>query len=76
MLPFRAPAWLTAPALAWMTAHFAPVRANFEAHSDPEADEPREICRDTLAEARRLGVAAPRLGAAEPYFARDETGRA
>ncbi|SPL98395.1 unnamed protein product [[Actinomadura] parvosata subsp. kistnae] len=76
VLPFRAPTCLTAPALAWLTAHVTPVRANFAAHSDPEAQEPREICRDTLAEARRLGVAAPRLEAAEPYFARDEPGPA
>lgn len=71
VLPFRAPTWLTAPALAWLLAHFAPARVNFEAHSDPEAEEPLEICRDTLAEARRLGVAVPRLEAAEPSFARE-----
>ncbi|GAA3553478.1 2-dehydropantoate 2-reductase N-terminal domain-containing protein [Amycolatopsis ultiminotia] len=66
---FHIPTWLTAPALAWMTAHFAPVRMSFETHSDPEAQEPRETCRDVLAEARRLGVATPRLEAAEPNFA-------
>lgn len=60
--------------LAWPTAHFEPVRANFAAHSDPDAEEPREVCRDTLAEARRLGVAVPRLEAAEPSFAREVTG--
>ncbi len=70
VLPFRAPTWLTAPALAWLLAHVAPVRVNFEAHSDPGAEEPREICRDALAEARRWGIAAPRLEAAEPGFAR------
>ncbi|MFI6456254.1 ketopantoate reductase family protein [Streptosporangium amethystogenes] len=74
VLPFRAPTWLTAPALAWLLAHFAPARVNFEAHSDLEAEEPREICRDTLAEARRLRVAVPRLEAAEPSFAREVTG--
>lgn len=68
--PFRAPSWLTAPALAWLLAHVAPVRVNFAAHADPEAEEPRAICRDTLAEARRLGVAVPRLEAAEPSFTR------
>ncbi len=68
VLPFRAPTWLTAPALAWLLAHFPPVRVNFEAHADLEAKEPREICRDTLAEARRLGVSVPRLEAAEPRF--------
>ncbi|MEU8279292.1 hypothetical protein ACFYOK_12950 [Microbispora bryophytorum] len=74
VLLFRAPPWLTAPALAWLTAHVAPLRANFAAHSDPDAEEPREVCRDTLAEARRLGVAVPRLEAAEPSFAREVTG--
>ncbi len=74
VLPFRAPARLTAPALAWLTAHVRPVRANFAAHADPDAEEPRAICRDTLAEARRLGVAVPRLEAAEPYFARVRPG--
>ncbi|MEU7740203.1 2-dehydropantoate 2-reductase N-terminal domain-containing protein [Nonomuraea sp. NPDC049158] len=76
VLLFRAPTWLTAPALAWLTAHVAPVRVNFAAHSDPDAEEPREVCRDTLAEARRLGVPVPRLEAAEPNFARAGTGRA
>ncbi|MGW7533870.1 ketopantoate reductase family protein [Amycolatopsis sp. NPDC054798] len=71
VLPFRAPAWLTAPVFAWLLAHFAPARASFEAHSDPDAREPREVCRDVLAEARRLGVPVPRLEAAEPYFARE-----
>ncbi|MDX8053860.1 2-dehydropantoate 2-reductase N-terminal domain-containing protein [Lentzea sp. BCCO 10_0798] len=68
-LLFRAPTWLTAPLFAWLTAHFGPVRDNFATHSDPEAEEPRVICRDVLADARRLGVAAPRLAAAEPSFA-------
>lgn len=71
VLPLRAPTWLTAPALAWMIAHFAPVRVNFEAHSDPEAEEARAVCFDTLAEARRLGVAVPRLEAAQPSLARE-----
>ncbi len=71
VLGLRAPAWLTAPVLAWLTAHFAPLRVNFEAHADSGTEEPREICRDTLAEARRLGVAVPRLEAAEPTFARE-----
>lgn len=74
-LLFRTPTWLTAPALAWLTAHVALARVNFAAHSDPEAQEPREICRDTLAEARRLGVSVPRLEAAEPHFAREKTDR-
>ncbi|MFI6348299.1 ketopantoate reductase family protein [Streptomyces sp. NPDC050560] len=70
VLAFHAPAWLTAPALAWLTVHFAPVRTLFAAQSDPGAEEPREICRDTLAEARRRGVPVPRLEAAERHFAR------
>ncbi|WP_238006455.1 2-dehydropantoate 2-reductase N-terminal domain-containing protein [Dactylosporangium sp. AC04546] len=75
VLLFRAPTWLTAPALAWLTAHVAPVRVNLAAHSDPDAEEPREVCRDTLAEARRLGISVPRLEAAEPTFVREGTGR-
>jgi 2-dehydropantoate 2-reductase len=43
------------------------------AHSEPDAEEPREVCRDTLAEARRLGISVPRLEAAEPSFAREGT---
>jgi len=70
VLPFRAPTWLTAGVLAWLTAHVAVARVSVTAHSDPDAEEPREVCRDTLAEARRLGVSVPRLEAAEPYFAR------
>lgn len=69
MLGYRAPTCLTAPAFAWLTAHFPPARASFETHCDPDAGEPRDVCRDTLAEARRLGVAVPRLEAAEPHFA-------
>lgn len=71
VLPYRAPAWLTATALAWLLDHVPPVRANFAAHADPAAEEPRVICRDALAEARRLGVPVPRLAAAEPEFALD-----
>lgn len=71
VLPFRAPSWLTAPTLAWVLRHFPPARVNFEAHSDPAAEEPRVICRDTLAEARRSGVQVPRLEAAAPSFARE-----
>ena len=74
VVAFRAPTWLTAPALAWLLVHFAPARQKFEVHSNPEAEEPRAICRDTLAEARRWGVAVPRLEAAEPSFARERKG--
>ncbi|MED7929568.1 2-dehydropantoate 2-reductase N-terminal domain-containing protein [Nonomuraea sp. LP-02] len=75
VLLFRAPTWLTAPVLAWLTAHVALLRVSFAAHSDPDAEEPREVCRDTLAEARRLGISVPRLEAAEPNFAREGMGR-
>ncbi|WP_433686273.1 ketopantoate reductase family protein [Micromonospora carbonacea] len=66
LLPFTAPLWLAAPALAWLLAWFPPMRRVTSAHANPE--ELRAICRDTLAEARRLGVRTPRLEAAEPYF--------
>jgi 2-dehydropantoate 2-reductase len=70
VLPYRAPTWLTAPALSWLLGHVGLARASLRAHSDPAAEEGRAICRDTLAEAHRLGVAVPRLEAAEPSFAR------
>ncbi|WP_439382824.1 ketopantoate reductase family protein [Amycolatopsis lexingtonensis] len=76
LLLFRAPTWLMAPALAWLTTHVRFVRVNFAAQSNPDAEEPREVCRDTLAEARRLGISVPRLEAAEPHFAREGTDRA
>ncbi|MEU5265864.1 2-dehydropantoate 2-reductase N-terminal domain-containing protein [Amycolatopsis sp. NPDC021455] len=69
VLGFRAPTWLTAPALAWLTTHVPPARRALESHADPAAQEPWEVCRDALAEARRLGIAVPRLEAAEPSFA-------
>jgi 2-dehydropantoate 2-reductase len=68
-LGFRAPTWLTAPVLAWLSAHVPLVRRSFEGHADPRAEESREVCRDALFEARRLGIAVPRLEAAEPSFA-------
>ncbi|SDS54608.1 ketopantoate reductase family protein [Actinoplanes derwentensis] len=71
VLPFTAPVWLAAPALAWLFGHFPPIRTVMEAHANPE--ELRAVCRDTLAEARRLGISVPRLEAAEPYFAAEKT---
>jgi 2-dehydropantoate 2-reductase len=71
VLPFTAPAWLTAPALAWLFGHYEPTRLVLEAHANPE--ELRAVCRDTLAEARRLGVPVPRLAAAESYFTGERT---
>ena len=63
-MPFTAPVGLTAPAMTWLFGHFPPMRTVMEAHANPE--ELRAVCRDTLAEARRLGVPVPRLEAAEP----------
>ncbi|GID28830.1 hypothetical protein [Paractinoplanes brasiliensis] len=71
LLPFTAPVRLAAPALALLVTRFPPTRRVMTAHANPE--ELRAVCRDTLAEARRLGVPAPRLEAAEPWFT--ETGR-
>ena len=76
VLLFLAPTWLTARTLAWLTAHVALARMTVGAHSDPEAAEPREICRDVLAEAGRWGMSVPRLEAAEPNFAGEGTGLA
>ncbi|MEV4346428.1 2-dehydropantoate 2-reductase N-terminal domain-containing protein [Actinoplanes sp. NPDC049596] len=70
ILPYTAPLWLTAPLMAWLFGHFPPMRTVMEAHANPE--ELRAVCRDTLAEARRLGVPTPRLEAAEPYFAAEK----
>jgi 2-dehydropantoate 2-reductase len=68
-LLFRAPALLMSAALAWATDHVPLARRSFSAHTDPDAEEPRAVCRDTLTEAQRLGIAAPRLEAAAPGFA-------
>lgn len=67
-LLFRAPASLTSAALTWATAHVPLAGRSHRAHTDPDAEEPRAVCRDTLAEAQRLGIAAPRLEAAAPSF--------
>jgi 2-dehydropantoate 2-reductase len=68
VLAFRAPAAVTGGLLALLTRYVPLLRVNFASHSDPDAREPREVCQDVLAEARRLGVATPRLAASEPYF--------
>jgi len=67
----RAPTWLTASAMAWATAHVRFARLAFAVHSDPDAEEPKAICRDALAEARRLGIATTRLAQAESFFSID-----
>ena len=72
ILLYRLPARLTSTAFALATRFVPAVRHSLGAHTDAAEEEPRAVCRDTLAEARRLGVAAPRLEAAEPRFALDQ----
>ena len=69
VLPFRSPAGATAAAMSWLIEHVPALRTNLAAQSDPSAEEPRAICRDALADARRWGVPVPHLEAAEQYFA-------
>lgn len=64
----RAPSWAVAQLLAWATRYLPPARRSFEAVANTAAEEPRAICRDTLAEAARLGLPNPRLEMAEPLF--------
>lgn len=66
-LPLRA-ALLSAVAMSLATTRVPAARRALETHSDPDALEPRIVCRDVLAEARRLGISTPRLAAAEPSF--------
>jgi 2-dehydropantoate 2-reductase len=68
LMLFRAPAWLTGAALSWAATHIPSLGRSLRAHDDPNAEEPRAVCRDTLAEARRLGIPTPRLEAAETTF--------
>lgn len=49
----------------WLLRHAVAARP---CSPGPEALEPRIVCRDVLAKGRRLGVATPRLAAAEPFF--------
>jgi 2-dehydropantoate 2-reductase len=65
LLLYRAPVALTSAAFAWASAHIPPLSRSLRAHADPDAPEPYAVYRDTLAEARRLGIQAPRLEAAE-----------
>jgi 2-dehydropantoate 2-reductase len=71
VLPFRMPAGATAAVMSWLISHVKAARTNLEAQSDPTAGEPRAICRDALADARRFGVPVPHLEAAEGYFIAD-----
>ncbi|MFB9660005.1 ketopantoate reductase family protein [Glycomyces mayteni] len=68
-LMFRMPSRLSATALATAVKHVPLARRAFEVHDDPAAEEPLVVCRDVLAEARRLGIPTPRLAAAAPAFA-------
>lgn len=67
-MSFRMPCWLSAAGLSLAIKRVPLVRRSFETHADPDAEEPRVVCRDVLAEARRLGVPTPRLSAAAPAF--------
>jgi 2-dehydropantoate 2-reductase len=71
VLGLHAPTGLSSTAMSWVINHVASARLSLEAHTDGLADEPRAICIDTLAEARRLGVAVPRLEAAVDSFAQN-----
>jgi 2-dehydropantoate 2-reductase len=65
-LQFRVPAWLAAAVMGWATSHVMVARVSLEAHIDPNAAEPRAVCRDALDEAQRLGITTPRLEIAAP----------
>lgn len=67
-LPFRAPSRVVAGGMALITRNVALARASLDAHTDPRAEEPLTLLRDVLTEARRLGVAVPRLESVEPSF--------
>ena len=69
VLPFRVPVGMTAAVMSWLISHVKAARTNLAAQSDPTAEEPRAICREALADARRFGVPVPHLEAAEEYFA-------
>lgn len=64
VFPFRAPAVLMGYTMSWITAHVPVARASLAAHTEPHTEEPRNVVRDVLDEARRLGVPVPRLEAA------------
>lgn len=67
-LSLRLPSWLPGVGLALATRYVPIVRRAFAAHSNPEAEEPRTVCRDVLAEAQRLGVPTPLLAEAAAAF--------
>lgn len=59
-LPFRLPG-LIAAVSGFATAVIPIARRSLAAHTDPHAAEARAVIDDTLREARRLGIATPRL---------------
>ncbi|MCB2412210.1 ketopantoate reductase [Demequina sp. TTPB684] len=65
----RAPSWLAGAAMSLAISRIAAARRSFEAQADPNALEPRLVCRDVEADARRLGVPTPRLSAISALFA-------
>lgn len=65
----RFPPWLVAPALKLILKLSDPLRLVLESHSNQE--ELRLTCRDALGEARRLGIAVPRLEAVEAFFSEE-----
>lgn len=60
LLQYRLPG-LVAAITAWATTRIPILRASLAAHTDPDATEPRAVLEDTLREARRLDIHAPRL---------------
>jgi len=60
MLPYRFPLLMGA-ATGWATLLVPIARRALAAHTDPDMVEGRAVLNDTLREARRLGVPAPRL---------------
>jgi 2-dehydropantoate 2-reductase len=59
-LPYRLPR-LVAAMSALATALIPIAQVSLAAHTDPNAPEPRAVLEDTLREARRRGIPAPRL---------------
>lgn len=59
-LPYRLPG-LVATMSAWATRLIPLMRVSLAAHPDPHAAEPRAVLDDTRRDARRLGIATPRL---------------
>jgi len=60
VLPYRLPG-LVAAAAGWMSARVPLTQRSLEAHTDPHAAEALAVLEDTLREAHRLGIPAPRL---------------